>query len=393
MPFEHLDTPQCPRILVVIGTRPEAIKLAPVIHALQANGTLDVRVWLTGQHRELLEHGLAAFDLQADANLDVMCEGQDLSELTSRILAGLARAIQEVQPAWLVVQGDTTTAMAAALAGFQCRVPVAHVEAGLRSGAVDLPWPEEMNRRLISTLASLHFPPTKLAEQNLLKEGVEPATIVRTGNTVIDALDLACRRLDADPAAADDVHALLEAAAGRHLVVVTVHRRETLGLRLAGIGRAILSLAERSDTMVVFPAHLHPKVRALAADLSGRAPGLNVVAPLAYLPFVALMRRASLILTDSGGIQEEATALGIPTLVLRDRTERPEAIAGGTARLVGTDGDAILKASNHLLDDAAARILMAHPDSAFGDGRASERIVEALVTRIAAGAAFQPLGG
>lgn len=370
-----------PTILVVVGTRPEAIKLAPVIQALSAQGWANVRVCLTGQHRELLAQGVSAFDLPVHRDLALMSDNQSLPELTARILSGLSAVIAEEAPSWIIVQGDTTTALAAALAAHQNRVPIAHVEAGLRSGDTREPWPEETNRRLIAGLATLHFAPTEGARRNLIVEGVPDSAIEVTGNTVIDALQLAMHRLDARPSLGDPADALAARAEGRRLALLTVHRRENLDSRLPEIARAVAILSRRGDCTILFPAHPNPRLSALVEAPGSDPARLHVVSPLDYLPFVALMRRADLILTDSGGIQEEASALGKPVLVLRNRTERPEAIEGGNTRLVGTRSEDIVHEAGRLLDDEAALSAMARQHRAFGDGQAAARIVQGLAER------------
>lgn len=366
------------KILIVIGTRPEAIKLAPVVRSLSAVSGFNVKVCLTGQHRSLLTQGLSAFDIPVDWDLDLMAENQTPAGLSARILADLSGLLAREAPALVVVQGDTTTAMAAALTAYQMRIPVAHVEAGLRSGDPDQPWPEEMNRRLVGRLARYHFAPTRRASANLRDEGVEAGWITVTGNTVIDALNEALERVRQYPDLIEPVRGVLTEAAGRKLVLVTVHRRENLDRRLDHVERALADLARRDDTLVLFPAHPNPAIRALAARLRDRGSRVRIIDPLDYLPFVALLQRADLILTDSGGIQEEAAALGRPLLVLRDCTERPEVLDGGNGRLVGTDYGMIMTAAEALLDDPSARAAMARSHASFGDGRAAQRIAGVL---------------
>ncbi|MFD2264721.1 non-hydrolyzing UDP-N-acetylglucosamine 2-epimerase [Lacibacterium aquatile] len=370
------------KFLIVIGTRPEAIKLAPVVRALMRVPAFKVQVCLTGQHRQLLSQALSAFDIPVDWDLDLMAENQSLASLTSRILADLGSLLAREAPSLVIVQGDTTTAMAAALTAFQMRIPVAHVEAGLRSGDINQPWPEEMNRRLVAKIAAYHFAPTPRSRHNLEAEGIDPAAIVETGNTVIDALNDALDRVRETPELISPVNDLLAEVEGRKLVLATVHRRENLDRRLEEIGAALVRLAERQDTLVVFPAHPNPQVMQLADRLRNNFSPVRVIKPLDYFPFIALMQRADLILTDSGGIQEEAAALGRPILVLRERTERPEVLDGGNGRLVGTDGDAIFEAANNLLDDHAARSAMARKHASFGDGKAAERIVNSLISTL-----------
>nr|WP_207160340.1 UDP-N-acetylglucosamine 2-epimerase (non-hydrolyzing) [Rhodospirillum rubrum] len=367
--------------MVVIGTRPEAIKLAPVVLALRRNARVPVKVCLSGQHRGLLTQGLSAFDLTIDHSLDLMTPDQRPSELVVRIIAGLTPIIEATAPAWLVVQGDTTTALAAALAGFHARTGVAHVEAGLRSGDRATPWPEEMNRRLIGQIAALHFAPTARARANLLAEGVAESAIEVTGNTVIDALHLALARIKDTPRVIEAAAPILAAAGGRALVLVTIHRRESLGEALPELARALLGLAKVEDRLIVLPIHPNPRLAPLIEALSGQ-PGLLLTPPLEYLPFVALLHRADLILTDSGGIQEEASALGKPVLVLRDKTERPELVEGGNGLVVGTRSAAILARAMPLLTDPAARAALAQAHGSFGDGQAAERIAATLESRM-----------
>lgn len=376
-----------PTILVVIGTRPEAIKLAPIVQALLRTPDVSVRVCLTGQHRELLAQGLAGFNLPVDANLDVMTDNQSGPEVTARILERLGQVIDQWQPHLMLVQGDTTTAMAAALAGFQLRVPVGHVEAGLRSHDLEQPWPEEMNRRLIGQIASLHFAPTERARANLLAEGIPAAAIQVTGNSVIDALQDALAHLAENPALAAPVAPLLVADPKRLLALVTVHRRENLGARLAPIGRALERLAARGDCHLIFPAHPNPAILRLAAELRSVGPNLTVIDPLEYFPFIALLQRSDIILTDSGGIQEEATALGKPVLVLRDRTERPELLDAGNGRLIGTETDRIVSAAAEVIGDRVLRDAMTRRSDSFGDGHAAARITQHILAFTGLGAA------
>lgn len=368
------------KILVVIGTRPEAIKLAPVVGALTDHPGFTVRVCLTGQHRELLAQGLSDFRIASDYDLDVMTENQSVSDVTARVLTGMAGVLATEKPDWVMVQGDTTTAMATALAAFHHNVPVAHVEAGLRTGDPQCPWPEEMNRRLIGQLASLHFASTEGARANLLGEGVPAGSIHMCGNTVIDALVMACRLLDQAQAAPVAAQSVLERLRpGRPTVLVTLHRRENLvPERLAAVEAALRRIVVDGHAQVVFPFHLNPHVAALAERLDACHPDLLVVPPLNYVPFVALMRRATLILTDSGGIQEEAAFLGKPVLIMRERTERPEVVEGGTGMLVGTDCGAILDAVAGILGSLDLRRRMETRLDAFGDGTAAGRIVASL---------------
>lgn len=361
-------------VLVVLGTRPEAIKLAPVVLALRASPTLRPRLCSSGQHRELLAPMLAAFGLTPDHDLAIMQPGQEPSAIAARVLLGLREVLVGERPAALLVQGDTTTALAGALAAFHAGVAVGHVEAGLRSGRADLPFPEEMNRRLITRLAAWHYAPTAAAAAALRAEGVAAERIVLTGNPVVDALQAIAAR-DA-PLPAEIAAAL---AAGQRLLLVTAHRRESVGAGLAALGAALRELADRHpEVTVVLPLHRNPAVAApLRAALAGR-PRLLLTAALDYPTFVAVLRRAHLVITDSGGLQEEAPSFGVPVLVTRAVTERHEALAAGSARLVGADRAAIVAAAERLLADPAAHAAMRVADNPFGDGRAAPRIVAHL---------------
>jgi UDP-N-acetylglucosamine 2-epimerase (non-hydrolysing) len=374
--------PDTHRVAVILGTRPEAIKLAPVVLALRREPAVDCRVCVTAQHRQMLDQVLHDFDLVPDADLDLMRPNQGLAGLTARAIEAVDAFLRRERPRLVVVQGDTTTAFCAALAAFYNRVPVAHVEAGLRTGNLDAPWPEEANRQLTTRLAQLHFPPTESARRNLLAEGVPADRVFVTGNTVIDALLLAREKVRSDPPELPELPAEVLAERHRPLVLVTGHRRENFGAGFESICRAIAELARLfPETHFVYPVHLNPNVRAPVRRILGANAGGNVrlTEPLSYLPFVALMDRATLILTDSGGIQEEAPSLGKPVLVMRDTTERPEAVEAGTARLVGTDQDTIVDEVARLLADPAARARMARAHNPYGDGRAAGRIVDACL--------------
>lgn len=372
------------RILAVFGTRPEAIKLAPVVHAFAAQPGVELLTCATGQHRQMLDQVLGVFSLVPDYDLDLMRPDQDLDHVTAGVLQGLGGVVGSARPDWTIVQGDTTTAFAAALTAFYHKVPVAHVEAGLRTGNIFSPWPEEMNRRLISRLASVHFPPTRTAARNLARENVDGGSMLITGNTVVDALQWVAARLESDidtRARLMDCFGYLGANTGRRLILVTGHRRENFDGGLERVCRALRRLAGRGDCDIVYPVHLNPRVQAIVRAVLADHPAIHLIEPLDYLPFVYLMQRAYLILTDSGGIQEEAPGLGKPVLVTRDTTERPEAIAAGTARLVGTDEATIVDAATELLDNAEAYAAMALARNPFGDGRAAERIVAQLLGR------------
>ena len=372
------------KVLSIFGTRPEAIKLAPVIKELRARAQdFASRVCVTGQHRELLDQVLRLFDIRPDHDLAVMRPDQSLFASTARILTALEPVLKQEQPDWVIVQGDTTTAFAASLAAFYARVPVAHVEAGLRSRDLAQPFPEEANRRLADALTTLFFAPTEGARQNLLAEGVPDSRIRVTGNTVIDALlDVAARPYDFSkgPLASLPLDS-------RRVILVTAHRRESFGPPLRALCGAIRAVAERfPDTQVVYPVHLNPNVQQPVRELLGGFNNISLLEPLDYEPFVHLMKRAILILTDSGGLQEEAPSLGVPVLVMREVTERPEGVAAGAARVVGTDPAKILAAAAELLDSSTAcpdkvgvRARMSVVRNPYGDGKASQRIIEALL--------------
>jgi UDP-N-acetylglucosamine 2-epimerase (non-hydrolysing) len=355
-----------------MGTRPEVIKLAPVVAELQRNSSSDVVLVSSGQHREMLDQMLELFGLVPDVDLGVMRVEQRLCELTSDLMRGLGATLASLEPDWVLVQGDTTTTLCGALAGYYAGIPVAHVEAGLRSGDNRAPFPEEGNRRLVTPLARLHFCPTAISAGNLAAESVPPEFVRVTGNTIIDALLWAVARVRALPAPA------LPRARPRR-ILLTVHRRENHGEALRDVARAARALAGRGDTEIVFPMHRSPAVRDVAVPELDGVPGIHLCDPLDYLSLVHVLDSCDLVLTDSGGLQEEGPTLGKPVLVLRDTTERPEAVAAGVARLVGTETAAVYDAAARLLDDPVAYAAMAHPENPFGDGRASSRIVEALL--------------
>lgn len=368
-----------PSILVVYGTRPEAIKMAPVVAALRARPEVAVRVCATGQHREMLAQVQALFGLVADRDLDLMQPDQSLNELTARALAGLDRVLVEERPSWVVVQGDTTTAMAATLAAFHRGIPVGHVEAGLRTGDLAQPFPEEANRRVVDLLATAAFAPTARAERALLAEGIPRGRVFLTGNTVVDALALIAAGFADEPG---------EAAPE---VLVTVHRRESFGAPLVGILEAIAELATAFPAVrFVYPVHPNPNVRGPATARLAGLTNVELHAPFDYRELVRRLRRTTLVLTDSGGLQEEAPTFGKPTLVLRETTERPEGVEAGVARLVGTDRATIVAAASELLADPAARRSMQRAGNPYGDGRAAERIAAILA---GAGDTVTPFAG
>ncbi|HEY9722157.1 MAG TPA: UDP-N-acetylglucosamine 2-epimerase (non-hydrolyzing) [Oscillatoriaceae cyanobacterium] len=356
-----------PLVMAVFGTRPEAVKMAPLVLALQACSEFDTALTVTAQHREMLDQVLDLFDLTPDHDLDLMKAGQTLVDITGRVLTHMTPVLTERRPALVLVHGDTTTTFAASLAAFYQQIPVGHVEAGLRTPDRYNPFPEEMNRRLTTQLTSLHFAPTQTSVDNLLRDGVAAEAIYKTGNTVIDALLMTARKLPANPS-----------AEGRQ-ILVTAHRRENWGEPMGNICRAVRRLAEANpDVRVLFPIHRNPVVRETANAILGGHPRITLTEPFDYAPFVAAMRDSTLILTDSGGVQEEAPSLGKPVLVMRTTTERPEAITAGTVKLVGVDEDAIFDTAQQLLDDPVAYERMARSVNPYGDGQACARIVEAV---------------
>ncbi len=364
--------------------------MAPVHRALAEDPRFRVRVCVTGQHREMLDQVLELFGIEPEYDLDLMRPGQDLSTITGSVLEGLKGVLENAAPDYVLVHGDTTTTMAASLAAYYARVPVGHVEAGLRTGDIYSPWPEEMNRRLTGSIATLHFAPTEAARANLLREGVDDARIAVTGNTVIDALLSMVER-----ARAKGEGEFSERFEGidldRRLVLVTGHRRENFGGGFERICEALAELSRSPDVEIVYPVHLNPNVQEPVHRILGSLPNVHLIAPQEYLPFLFLMDRAHLIITDSGGIQEEAPSLGKPVLVMRDTTERPEAVEAGTVRLVGTDTKVIVEAARTLLEDEDEYRSMSFAHNPYGDGAASQRIADALAAAIeGAGAARNP---
>lgn len=378
------------KVSTILGTRPEAIKLAPVILALRAHPDFVCRVCVTAQHRELLDPMLDVFGIRPETDLDLIRPDQTLAALTARAVKGIDSYLTEERPDLVLVQGDTTTVLCAALAAFYCEVPVGHVEAGLRTGTLRAPWPEEANRVLATRLTTLHFAPTETNRENLLKEGVPADSIFVTGNTVIDALLLTLDRIREE---APTVPGLPDVDLGEEdgppLVLITGHRRESFGAGLESICRAIGDLVRRfPDTLFVYAVHMNPNVQGPVRRFLGGEDlrrNLHLIEPLPYLPFVALMNRARLILTDSGGIQEEAPSLGKPVLLMRERTERPEAVEAGTVKLVGTDRDRIVKETARLLTEPAAYKAMARAHSPYGDGKATGRIIDAISEQFESG--------
>ncbi|WP_449431674.1 non-hydrolyzing UDP-N-acetylglucosamine 2-epimerase [Pseudomonas putida] len=370
------------RILTVFGTRPEAIKMAPLALALAADERFEAKVCVTGQHREMLDQVLGLFKIKPDFDLNIMKPGQDLTDVSTAILQGMKDVFSDFKPDVVLVHGDTATTFATTLAAYYQQIPVGHVEAGLRTGNLYSPWPEEGNRKLTGALAKFHFAPTSNSRDNLLKEGVSADSIVVTGNTVIDALLDVVKRLDEDAAllaTAAEPTAFMDPA--RKFILVTGHRRESFGGGFERICKALIEVAQQHpDVDVIYPVHLNPNVREPINRLLTGIDNIHLIEPLDYLPFVHLMSRAHIILTDSGGIQEEAPSLGKPVLVMRDTTERPEAVAAGTVKLVGTDTSNIVRELSLLLNDAEAYRVMSIAHNPYGDGTACKRILEALLT-------------
>lgn len=368
-----------PVLMITIGTRPEAIKMAPVVLALRAEPRIETVLCSTGQHREMLAQALQIFGLKPDIDLAVMQTAQTLTAATTAVLNGLDQVFLTKRPDRLIVHGDTLTTFSASLSAFYHHIPVAHVEAGLRTGRMDAPWPEEGNRRLTSVLTNLHFAPTEQAKENLLREGVLADQIHVTGNTVIDALLAVSRKLDTDSALESSVQGSYgKLDDTKKLVLVTGHRRENFGEGFRNLCLALKTLAQRSDVEIVYPVHLNPSVRDVVSRELADTPNIRLISPLDYLPFVSLMKKASVILTDSGGIQEEAPSLGKPVLVMREVTERPEAVRMGCVRLVGTDARKIVGEVSRLLDDPEAASQMSRAQNPYGDGFAATRIKDVL---------------
>lgn len=363
------------KVMAIFGTRPEAIKMAPVVRELLKHPEIETKVCLTAQHREMLDQVVDLFQLPVDYDLDIMKQGQSLYDITDRVLLGLKEVLEKEKPDLVLVHGDTTTTFSATLAAFYQQIDVGHVEAGLRTGNMYSPFPEEANRRLTSVLTALHFAPTETARQNLLKENQKDDHIFTVGNSVIDAL-LATVKKDY----VFEDKELQEIEEHKRIILVTTHRRENLGEPMRNVYRALRRLVQTvPDTEVVFPVHRNPLVRQAVKEVLDGVPGIHLVDPMEYEPFTNLMARSAIILTDSGGIQEEAPSLGKPVLVLRDTTERPEAVASGTVKLVGTDEDKVYNTAYKLLTDEEAYREMAESINPYGDGHTSERIVQVIL--------------
>lgn len=353
--------------------------MAPVVHRLKSTPGLDVHVCVTAQHREMLDQVLSLFDIVPDIDLNVMKPGQDLTDITANIILALRDVLKEGRYDRLVVHGDTTTTMAAAIAAFYAQVPIAHVEAGLRTGNLYAPWPEEANRMIVGRLADLHFAPTETSRRSLLAENVQSEEIFVTGNTVIDALQQIVAKLDSDSKLDTEMQGRFPFLVNdRRMILVTGHRRENFGDGFESICRALRDISEMGDAQIVYPVHLNPNVQGPVNRILGNTRDVHLIEPQEYLPFVWLMRRSHFIITDSGGVQEEAPSLGKPVLVMRNTTERPEAVEAGTVRLVGTDGEKIVSSALELLNEQEAYEKMARASNPYGDGKAAERIADAL---------------
>lgn len=367
------------KVLTVFGTRPEAIKMAPVFQALAADPAFEARMCVTAQHRQMLDQVLDLFALKPDFDLNLMKPGQDLSDITSNVLLGMRDVYKQWTPDIILVHGDTTTTLGASLSAYYARIRVGHVEAGLRTGNKYAPWPEEMNRRLTGAVADIHFAPTEQSQANLLAEGVAPSTIHITGNTVIDALLTVVDRVRQPGLLRSEFEQRFNFIdPSKKLILVTGHRRENFGQGFENICQALADLASRGDVQVVYPVHLNPNVQEPVNRILANVPNVVLLPPQDYLPFVYLMDKAHLLITDSGGVQEEAPSLGKPVLVMRDTTERPEAVQAGIVKLVGTERQRIVAEATALLNDPAAYAAMSRAHNPYGDGQASQRICSLL---------------
>ncbi len=368
------------KIISIFGTRPEAIKMAPVIKKLEAEKHIESIVCVTAQHREMLDQVLQLFSIKPDYDLNVMTQNQGLTDVTKAVLGGLEKILKNCRPDRILVHGDTTTSFTAALSAFYQKIPVGHVEAGLRTGNIYAPWPEEMNRRLTDTICDLHFAPTQSAKQNLINSGAKKSGIFVTGNTVIDALLNICDRLEDNPRILEQAKKNIPTLKkGKKLILVTGHRRENFGGGFEQICNALAKLAERKDIQIIYPVHLNPNVQEPVNRILNHNNNIQLTTPLEYLPFVYLMKEAHFIITDSGGIQEEAPSLGKPVLVMRELTERPEAVDAGTVKLVGTDSNKIIEEATRLLDDDKFYSAMSQAHNPYGTGTASKKIVTEIL--------------
>lgn len=362
------------KILSIFGTRPEAVKMAPIVRLLKQTAGVESRVCVTAQHRQMLDQVLELFDIKPDYDLDLMRDGQSLAQISASIFTHLDPVLANFQPDWVLVVGDTTTVVTTSQLAYYHRIKLGHVEAGLRTHNKWHPFPEEINRRIATVIADIHFAPTKWSKGNLLREGVIEKDILVTGNSVIDALNYVVQQEEPE-----EITLLIKRLEANKLVLVTAHRRENFGQPLENICNAIRELAARGDVEIVYPVHLNPKVQEPVNRILQGAPHITLLPPLDYRPMVHLMKHAKLLLTDSGGLQEEAPSLGVPVLVMRETTERPEGVEAGTLKLVGTKTDRIVREAERLLDDRTAYAAMAKATNPYGDGHAAERIVEALL--------------
>lgn len=370
------------KILISIGTRPEAIKMGALVTHLKSNTRFEVKLCVTGQHREMLDQALSIFGITPDFNLNIMRSGQSLADVSSRILQGVVKICEEWKPDVVLVHGDTATTFASALAAFYCQIKVGHVEAGLRTGDIYSPWPEEANRKLTCCLTHYHFAPTLTAKNNLLNEGVGEKSIFVTGNTVIDTLLDVVERIEKDKGLQTEIDkelSFFSTLKGNRILLVTGHRRENFGAGFESICEALVELAEKHDDLeIVYPVHLNPNVREPVNRILSKVSNIHLVDPLSYIPFVYLMSRSFMILTDSGGIQEEAPSLGKPVLVMRETTERPEAVNAGTVRLVGTKKEVVVKEVSQLLSNEEEYLAMSRSHNPYGDGKACSKIIRVL---------------
>ncbi len=368
------------RVLIVFGTRPEAIKMAPIVKAFLGASNIEAKVCVTAQHRQMLDQVTKLFNIFPDFDLDLMRPGQDLTDITKSVLSGMREVFKSWLPDWVLVHGDTATTLAASLAAYYSKISVGHVEAGLRSGNIYSPWPEEINRRITAVISKVHFAPTESAKTNLLREGIDENAIIVTGNTVIDALLEVVKLLRTDEkimvSMSQRFHFINR---NKKLILVTGHRRENFGDGFVAICSALKKISEREDVQIIYPVHLNPNVQEPVCRLLGSSPNVWLIEPQDYLPFVYLMDKAYLLLTDSGGIQEEAPSLGKPVLLMRETTERPEAVEAGTVKLVGTDSEKIFCEASRLLDDLCEYKRMSSAHNPYGDGNAARRITEYLV--------------
>lgn len=366
------------RILSVFGTRPEAIKMAPIIHALRGVTELDASVCVTAQHREMLDQVLKLFDIQPDYDLDLMTNSQGLEHVTSRIVVRLTEVLKCLKPDLVLVHGDTTTTLSASLAAYYQKIPVAHVEAGLRTGNIYSPWPEEVNRKITGAIADLHFAPTENSKDNLFRENISPEKVFVTGNTVIDALKFVTKKISSNTMLENEMSKKFKLDPSKKMILVTGHRRENHGAGFQRICAALKQLSTRGDLQIIYPVHMNPSVKGPVEKFLGGNQNIQLIEPQEYLSFVFLMNKSEIILTDSGGVQEEAPSLGKPVLVMRDTTERPEAVSAGTVKLVGTSQELIVTETNRLLDNKLEYERMSYCHNPYGDGLAALKIVEII---------------